>query len=169
MLDILGFGLFSRSAPPDLAPRAEKRRITESLQHDQHAMLWQQKTKKRDVCPVSVRSLTDRQRGEKVQHRKESPQKSPQGDVFPWPLCQHITLLYRMLPTPQLFRKPNKRAFKLFFSFSLAFERAFVCSVKCHGECTPRSRTEPVMSYRPCVVLLHKRHDITSQCMDFSV
>lgn len=64
-------------------------------------------------CPLANRQAE----GGKKCSIEESPQKSPQGDVFPWPLCQHITLLYRMLPTPQLFRNPNKRAFKLFFLF----------------------------------------------------
>lgn len=77
----------ARSGPPPVL----KGRITESLRHNQRAMLWQEKINKREVCPVSVRSLTDRQRGEKKRSvEKSHPRNHPKG-TSSHGLCANIS------------------------------------------------------------------------------
>lgn len=72
--------------------------------------------KKKKVMPYFCRLSNIQAEGKKCSAEKSHPRTPPPRGVFPWPLWQHITLLYRRLPTPQLFRETNKRAFKLFAS-----------------------------------------------------
>lgn len=99
--------------PPDLATLVEK-----TLQHGQRASSWKPKLKEKKVMPYFCRLSNIKAEGKKCSAEKSHPRtpEPPPPGVFPWPLWQHITLPYRRLPTPQLFRETNKRAFKLFAS-----------------------------------------------------
>lgn len=89
--------------------------VTESFQHDQHACLWQKKIGMPNFCQLGNRqavykcNIQQTGRGGKNHPRNHPKGKAYHGSVFP--LCHHITLSCRMLPTLQLFSGPEQEGF----------------------------------------------------------
>lgn len=103
--------------PPEVKPADLAALVEKTLRHGQRASSWKPRLKeKKKVMPFFCWLSNIQAEGKKCSAEKSHPRTPPPRGVFPWPLWQHITLPYRRLPTPQLFRETNKRAFKLFAS-----------------------------------------------------
>lgn len=103
--------------PPEVKPPGLASLVEKTLRHGQRASSWKPRLKeKKKVMPYFCQLSNIQAEGKKCSAEKSHPRTPPPRGVFPWPLWQHITLPYRRLPTPQLFRETNKRAFKLFAS-----------------------------------------------------